>query len=542
MSSFLNGLALIGAGTKGFMQGMDDAERRKREEEDRRDREEDRQFQRKQRARMEEGWNREDQSRAAMIDAAKPVPTAEVEGAPQQVTLANGGAGGAAQTFSTAPARDESPAAVRRRQAAAVRSIDPEKAVQLEREARSDTLADMQLEKAQRDHLNAMFDDRLKGISSPEQLAQHMSDTPGDGNGGNAKFAVVYSPAGKNGKRRWALAQVNPDGSQSVVGKDYEEGDKGMAEARLFMSKSVPDSAKLTYLHGEAQLAQQAQENQLNRDNSLAIAKANNATHLQVAREGRASAERVANITAGARVEAAGAKAHGGFERMPEHLKVQYKALTDEARDINKQIVAAQAQNMWDPKSDNARALVTRQRALEMRANALMKPYEGADAQPAGAVPAPAAPRQAATAEPPPVVPASRPGMGTVLAPSEAAVLPLPGPATAAKPATAAPAAARPAGGGEQPFLQFAAENIQQPGGKLAIAKRVARDYPAVQQMIAADKGVLASGAPLDKSVVAKIKQRLEANTQQAQMMEAFMSAEPTSMQDATTETAWANR
>lgn len=90
-------------------------------------------------------------------------------------------------------------------------------------------------------------------------------------------------------------------------------------------------------------------------------------------------------------------------------------------------------------------------------------------------------------------------------------------PAPARMEATPQPAAA------EAPFADFLAKNITSPAGKQMIAQRIRRDLPRLQETIKQDTQVMTlpmvSGA-----VKQRLKARIEAAAQEAEMMETFLA------------------
>lgn len=93
---------------------------------------------------------------------------------------------------------------------------------------------------------------------------------------------------------------------------------------------------------------------------------------------------------------------------------------------------------------------------------------------------------------------------------------------------TAAPAPAGPgtAPAAQVPFVEFLSKNITTPDGKAAISRRIAQDLPRLQATIDGDMKVMAlpmvSGA-----IKARLKARIDAAAQEAEMMQTFLAGNP---------------
>lgn len=283
MSNFGSILNVIGQGMAGYGRGK----AMYRDEQDRQDQAD---FDKKRRARMEAEWEREDATRKALSDAAAPQDVQTVAAPPNPDTVDPGtgetirerplpdtySVGG--QNFgadqsgaSVAAQQANTPRAVALRQAMAVQGLDPMKAAQLRSQANSDRVQELQLDDAERKHLDTLFSQSLEKAGSHEELAQLMSDS----GSGPSKFETVLSPDGK----RVAYVRVMPDGSKQAIPGDFSNDAKGLEQAKMMLNDRVPASAKLAHLHQEAaEQHQQAQLDEQTRHNQVVEKNASDAT------------------------------------------------------------------------------------------------------------------------------------------------------------------------------------------------------------------------------------------------------------------------
>lgn len=135
----------------------------------------------------------------------------------------------------------------------------PVEAMDLRTKSRADKLGQMQLDEAQRTHLNRTYDDELdKKATSFDALAQFISDSNGDGQGGAMKVRAVPTADGK----KITLNRIGPDGTLTPTEYTFDNTQGGLASAKALLSRSVTPQMKLAHLYQQAQAAEQARHNQ----------------------------------------------------------------------------------------------------------------------------------------------------------------------------------------------------------------------------------------------------------------------------------------
>lgn len=135
----------------------------------------------------------------------------------------------------------------------------PVEAMDLRTKSRADKLGQLQLDEAQRTHLNRTYDDELdKKATSFDALAQFISDSNGDGQGGAMKVRAVPTADGK----KITLNRIGPDGTLTPTEYTFDNTQGGLASAKALLSRSVTPQMKLAHLYQQAQAAEQARHNQ----------------------------------------------------------------------------------------------------------------------------------------------------------------------------------------------------------------------------------------------------------------------------------------
>lgn len=108
----------------------------------------------------------------------------------------------------------------------------------------------LQLDDALIKHLDSRFDRSLAGLSTPDDIAKLVSESQNDGMGGALKIKAVPSPDGK----RVAYHRLNEDGTSVPTGLEFENSTKGLADAKLWLSRNTSISDKIGHLRSDAQL------------------------------------------------------------------------------------------------------------------------------------------------------------------------------------------------------------------------------------------------------------------------------------------------
>ena len=205
----------------------------------------------------------------------------------------------------TAATEANTPQAVTARMSdVAMRNGEPLKAQQLRTGAMAEQTAKYQLNDAMRADLDAKFNADLQAnVKDWDSLDKFVSESAGDGHGGQIKVKTVVSPDGKSR----VVNVIAPDGTLHPTEKVVPNTPDGFATAVAELAR-MPAEKKLAHLHAKAQLAQQAERD------------ANNAEHqrgmLEATRDRTAANIEIATIRADAAAErraaAAAAKAGAG--------------------------------------------------------------------------------------------------------------------------------------------------------------------------------------------------------------------------------------
>lgn len=133
----------------------------------------------------------------------------------------------------------------------------PIEAMDLNNKAAQAKVTKLQLDEAQRTALNRMYDDDLnKKATSFDALAEFLSNSRGDGQGGAVKAKAVVSPDGK----KVTMNRVNPDGTLTPTEHTFDNTPAGLARAKALLSQAITPEAKLTHLHQQVQEEQAAAE------------------------------------------------------------------------------------------------------------------------------------------------------------------------------------------------------------------------------------------------------------------------------------------
>lgn len=383
-----NVLGVIGAGMVGYQRGADQKADRER-------RDEEADYNRRQRERTEREQARLDEIRTSMAETYAPT-TVQAE-PPKPETMDNrdvgqpgeqpvGGfvAGGrqvdgyqeGGQRFASQPEAEKFAAAYNTPTARTLRMAEVlgsrgevQAAQNMRTSARQEKVADMQLNEAEAAHVNKLFDQGLEPLQTPDALANYVSSST---IGGELKVQAVPSADGKT----FSFLKVNPDGSTAPGSRAYPNSPEGLMQAKVEMSKALPVSQKLDFLFKS-------------RTNEAEV-------KLKTSQAGYYDKLGDAATT---KADKTGASA---YDRMSEVDKVTLTSLNKRAGDIEGKIIEAQATNMWEPDSPNAKALQTQLAAVRMQASALLRKYSDEPAaDPVGIrTPPAAAPSSAKTTRP----------------------------------------------------------------------------------------------------------------------------------------------
>jgi hypothetical protein len=183
---------------------------------------------------------------------------------------------------------------------------------------------------------NEMFDRGLTPLGSHDDIANYVTNSRGDGQGGALKVKAVVSPDGKT----VTYNSVGDDGTLTPTGQTYDNTPSGVMLAKSWLSKTTPLQQKITALHQQHEDERQAANDvaqQKFRDAQLAIEKtrANAELHHYLSMEGIANAR--------------GPKAASAFTKMDEDTKLQYQGLVKGEQEINAKIDDGIAKGTLDP-------------------------------------------------------------------------------------------------------------------------------------------------------------------------------------------------
>lgn len=251
--SMFRALGLLAAGgAKGYQDGIDEKLARDHKAEDRA-------WEQEQRTRQRKEWGDVDAEKQRVADASQNVTPTEVkadrpaaldEQDNDQPFAALPTAGydvqGARFTdqaaANTAAQAANTPQGKAGRMAAALQQRSPERAMALQTSARQGELADVNLSEAKQAAADNTWERGLRGLKDENDMAEFLSKSNGDGQGGAFKTTAVRSPDGKT----FAFHKVNPDGTTTPVTKGFES----MDEARMNLSTLMTPEKRLAHYEG----------------------------------------------------------------------------------------------------------------------------------------------------------------------------------------------------------------------------------------------------------------------------------------------------
>jgi hypothetical protein len=258
--------------------------------------------------------------------------------APDQVAQADT----AAQAMNT-------PQAKAGRQLLKMQEINPQAAVKMQ----ADQLA---LDDAQRNHLNAMFEDSLAPLTSHDAIAKLVSDSPHDGQGGALKLQTKPSADGKTVD----YLSVGADGVAKPLGLSFPNDAQGLLEAKQYLSRKTPTETKLKHIYDVQKAAADAAD------------KAADNKRLDRQVDGQIGYWKTMGEAADTKAEKYGGSS---ANKMPEGDKIRLNSLNKQADEISQAIIKARADGTWDETSPNAKSLTSQLTGLRMQSNDLAAKY-----------------------------------------------------------------------------------------------------------------------------------------------------------------------
>jgi len=360
-------LALMGAGASGYMKGANDKE-------DRDQIQKEKDFQNQQR-------QREADMQAAVQEASKTVSPTQVAQTGELTVGENGPELAQSDAFKVgtqqfgnraaadSAAADQNSSAMRvKRMADAVRPFDPLKANQIEQSS-------IQTQAAQQQMADQQF---VRGASKAlmtngfEGLADWMSASPADGQGGKMKFKATRGPDGKT----VLMTQVDEQGNPVGKGMEFTDDEAGHVKAlSTIMALTNPaDRVKHYEWEQSNELAKKRADNEEKyRDRMAGVAEKNAETNAQY----RSDIVDAKNNAAGDKNEL----------KMHEADKLELSGIEKSMAALDKSINDAKASGMWKKDDEGAKDLNDQRATLQARADKILARYReksNVDADPAG--------------------------------------------------------------------------------------------------------------------------------------------------------------
>jgi hypothetical protein len=116
--------------------------------------------------------------------------------------------------------------------------------------------ATVQAQAAEQQLADRAMRDRLTSITTPNELATLISETPADGQGGALKIKAVTSADGKS----FGFVKVGADGSEQPVPGSFSNDERGMEKARTLVAGYTTPEMRQQHFRWEAEREQRANE------------------------------------------------------------------------------------------------------------------------------------------------------------------------------------------------------------------------------------------------------------------------------------------
>lgn len=427
-----------------------------------------------------------------------------------------------------ADAGNAGPARAARMAAALEKHGEYGQAAQIRSGARQEEMADLQLSEAKRKVLDSAYDRELAGARTHDALAQFVTNSKGDGQGGAIQVKPVASADGKS----VTYHQINPDGSTTATPYTFSNDFNGVAQAAFMLSRGVDPKEKLTHLISTAKTDEDRKrwesEFGLKKDAETRRAKHDDA--MLANDSARVGIARMTADRAGQAAEPKPMTPDSTFDAKTaaDIAKDQVQKEADAARDGGKTWTAGQIAKRTDEIVQSLRqvhaARFVEETVSRTLASAQADPQKYAAAY--GQAVQLGMPQQRlaalgfrppATAQAAPQAQPAAPQRATMGAPAQAAP---------AAPAAAAPAQAAPPKTGVDGFADMLSKNITTPQGKALIGMHVRSRLPAIQTEIASHEKVIALPM-VSGPVKEQLKAKVAALAQEAEMMQAFAAGNP---------------
>ena len=368
--SMLRALAMMGAGSSGYIHGEQEQQEQQR-------RQNEEAFLQQQRAYQTSQMQRVLQQQADMSAAGAPVQAAPDmantpdgpmqrmvkpedqdnrdvgqpgEQAPMPALAVGKQAGLNPMQAQAAVAAQNTPEAVQARQIAALGRTDPAAALKLQAEALK-TQGDQITVQAQK------FDQQVnKGVGgSWDSFTENLNKINPD----HAPSRFIPDPDGKMG----TIEERQADGSWKPTPARYANSVQGQQEAAAALSQHTPPMEKVKHIMAQEQLSRQEKRDADLHEVSMLHAKAQQA-YWEGLNQNRADA-----------IEQKGDAAAGKTAKIPEEDKALLTDLNKQLELINSERVKAQASGMWQPDSPGAMSIKKQEAGLMMQRDSLLAKY-----------------------------------------------------------------------------------------------------------------------------------------------------------------------
>lgn len=379
-------LAFLAGVGGGYLKGRD--QKRQQQREDTRDAREAEEY-----GFRKEERDRTRSERSALAEASKPLEVEEVatvnqaaggmEEAPQRQYRVGGKSFGDSAAAQAAAAELNSPDQVAARQVAALQKLGrPQEANQLRASNAQVKASEFTLSREQEKMANEKWDQQLSGIRSATDAAGLLSGSPLVG----GKRVI---PVELDGGKKAQFAVVGEDGTQQMMGKPFDNNEKGLQGLMTSYSKSLSLAQKVGFMHQQAQMEQQQQ----NADRTFGegqrqfdINKSLQERQIGVGAANAAASRAIAQGNLDLQRE----KWQQDLKNNPDYalpaaVRMQAQAIGKQIEQLNQAALKAEADGTANP--DALEKMRARSTGLQMRMNDMLQPYAGkqAAAGPAGA-------------------------------------------------------------------------------------------------------------------------------------------------------------
>jgi hypothetical protein len=242
---------------------------------------------------------------------------------------------------------------------------DAPTAASLNAQARQAELADMQLNAEHRRDIAEKFNQDMNNrVHSFDDLADFISNSNGDGQGGALKVKAVPSADGTV----VVMNKVNDDGSLTPL-PDYTfpKSNLGLTSAKVGLLRGTTSEQQLVHLHqmNQEDVARQQANERVRNDAAIAAAR------------GDATEARIEIARMRLQAEQAMHPQRDPLEKLPGGVRVQYQDAAKQSEAIQSAIVKSRSDGNWDDSKLNPgqQAMVAQLASLERRKSEILGKY-----------------------------------------------------------------------------------------------------------------------------------------------------------------------